>query len=76
MILHMQAKCAQLHTDYLDSATCDWNTLGLHYGCRLSEWAQNDTGKIMLINIDGLQTAFICKDMIFFGANNRTLPES
>ena len=76
MFLHMQAKCTHLHPDFLDSALNDWNALGLCYGYRLSECAQNDACKIMLINIDGLPTAFIYKDIIFFGANNRTLPQS
>ena len=76
MVLHMRAKCAHLHPDCLDSALHNWNALGLHYGCCLSEWVQNNADKIMLTYIDGLPTVFVCKDMIFFGANNRKLPQS
>ena len=76
MVLHTQEKCAHLHPDCLDPALHDCNTLGLYYGRRLSEWAKNDADKITLINIDGLSTAFVYKDMIFFGANNHTLPQS
>ena len=72
----MQSKCTHLHPDCLDSVLCDWKALGLHYGYFLIEWAQNDADKIMLINIDGLLTAFVCKDMIFFGVNNHMLPQS
>ena len=76
MVSHMQAKYAHLRPEYLDSTLHDWNALGLHYGHRLGKWAQNVVDKIMVINIDGMSTAFIYEDMTFYGSNTRTLPQS
>ena len=76
MVSHVQAKYAHLHPDYLDSALHDWNALDLHYGYRHSKWAQNDTDKITIINVEGMPTEFIYEHMNFYGANNRMLTQS
>ena len=77
MVLHMQAKCAKLYPDSLESALHYWNNLGLCYGFRLSKCAQNFVEKQMpLVNVDSLPIAFNFEDMTFHGAQKHALHQS
>jgi len=65
----------------LHHVIAEWSSIGVVGGAfRLSEWAQDNTayqkdGK-RKENLDGLPTAFIMSDLVFFGRDGRRLQQS
>ena len=77
MLHKMHALCAILHDDSLETALYDWNVLGIYYGFRLGEWAQNASTKSMpLRSIDGSPIAFTFNDITFYGPNRKRLHQT
>ena len=77
MLHKMHALCAIMHHDSREAALYDWNVLGIYYGFRLGEWAQNASTKSMLLrSIDGSPIAFTFNDITFYGPNRKRLHQS
>ena len=77
MLHKMHALCTILHDDSLETALYDWNVLGIYYGFRLGEWAQNaSTKSIPLRSIDSSPIAFTFNDITFYGPNRKRLHQT
>lgn len=77
MLRKMHALCDTMHDDSLESALYDWNVLGIYYGFRLGEWAQNVSTKPMpLRSTDGSPIAFTFNDITFYGPNRTRLNQT
>ena len=77
VVLHVHKKFAKKHPDNIESVTYDWIVLGIFYGFRLSEWAQNASDKTQpLTGTDSLPLAFVFLDLTFLGVERTTIPQS
>ena len=78
MIDNLWDKASGLDSDCIDAAMHDWNVLGIFYGFRLSEWAQNNENKKSFPHpcADGKPIAFTFNDMVFYGKNKQRINNS
>ena len=76
MALCVHEKFKNKHLDILESATYDWNVLGIFCDFGLSERAQCISDKMKhFLSTYGLPIAFLLPDLTFLGTDRTTIPQ-